>query len=297
MREYKFTTLDVFASQPFGGNPLAVFVDAEGLSDAEMQLIAAEMSYAETTFVTPPADPNNSAAVRIFTPRNEVPFAGHPNVGTGVVLARALGQTELRLEEKAGIVLVAVLDVESESPSATIRAPRGFTRERDFDPREIAQCLCIDDHAISLANHAPTLASVGLPFVIAELNSLDALHQCAPNYAAFESCDALYKYPDDRFSVYAYVRTGDSTLESRMFAPLSGTLEDAATGSAAGAVVALIASLNDRQVTRLSISQGISMGRPSQLEAEAVKNGSVIERVTITGRCVFMIDGVLRLPS
>ena len=297
MREYKFTTLDVFADQPFGGNPLAVFVNAEGLSDSEMQLIAAEMSYAETTFVTPPTDPQNSATVRIFTPRNEVPFAGHPNVGTGVVLARILGQTELRLEEKAGIVLVSARDVSSDSPSATIRAPRGFTRERDFDPREIAQCLCIDDRNISPANHAPTLASVGLPFVIAELNSLDALHQCAPNYAAFESCDALYKYPDDRFSVYAYVRTGDTTLESRMFAPLSGTLEDAATGSAAGAVVALLASLNNRELTRLSISQGVSMGRPSQLEAEAVKSGGVIERVTITGRCVFMIDGVLRLPS
>ena len=295
MREYHFSTLDVFANQAFGGNPLAVFSDAAGMSDDEMQSIAAEMSYSETTFVTPPTDPANTATVRIFTPKNEVPFAGHPNVGTGVVLARLLNRTSLRLEEKAGIVLVDVRDVDSDAPAATIQAPRGFTRDRDFAANEIADCLSISADAIDATHHAPTLASVGLPFVIAELKSLDALRRCAPNYAAFEECDRLYKYPDDRFSVYAYVRTGEATLESRMFAPLSGTLEDAATGSAAGAVAALIASLGAKSVTSLSITQGVSMGRPSTLEAEATKRGDIVECVTITGRCVFMIEGTLRL--
>jgi trans-2,3-dihydro-3-hydroxyanthranilate isomerase len=226
-----------------------------------------------------------------------VPFAGHPNVGTGVVLARLLGRTSLRLEEKAGIVMVEARDIETDAPGATLRAPRGFTRDRDFEPREIAACLSIDPAEISVTKHRPTLASVGLPFVIAELTSADALQRCAPNYAAFEECDRLYKYPDDRFSVYAYVRTGSETLDSRMFAPLSGILEDAATGSAAGAVTALIASLESSPTTRLSITQGVSMGRPSQLEAEAVRSGTSIDRVTITGQCVFMIDGVLRLPA
>jgi trans-2,3-dihydro-3-hydroxyanthranilate isomerase len=297
MREYRFTTLDVFASAPFGGNPLAVFMNAEGMSDDEMQSIAAEMNYSETTFVTPPADARNSATVRIFTPRNEVPFAGHPNVGTGVVLARLLGQRSLRLEERAGTVAVEASDLDTDTPAATIQAPRAFTRDRDFDVKEIADCLSIPVDEIDVGNHAPTLASVGLPFVIAELRSLDALHRCAPNYAAFEECDRLYKYPDDRFSVYAYVRTSETTLESRMFAPLSGILEDAATGSAAGAVTALVASLTSDAVTRLSITQGVAMGRPSYLEAEAIQRGDTIERVTITGRCVFMIEGVLRLPD
>ena len=296
MREYSFVTLDVFASQPFGGNQLAVFTNAEGLSDDEMQSVAAEMNYSETTFVTGPVDPSNSATVRIFTPRNEVPFAGHPNVGTGVVLARALGKRTLRLEEKAGIVVVEARDVETDAPAATILAPRGFTRDRDFSSAEIAACLSIAPDEIAVRNHAPTLASVGLPFVIAELGSLHALHRCAPNHAAFEECDRLYKYPDDRFSVYAYVRTGDTTLESRMFAPLSGGVEDAATGSAAGAVTALISSLRDDSTTHLSITQGVSMGRPSHLDTEATKRGGVIERVSITGRCVFMIEGVLKLP-
>jgi trans-2,3-dihydro-3-hydroxyanthranilate isomerase len=263
MREYNFVTLDVFANQRFGGNPLAVFLDADGLSDDEMQSIAAEMSYSETTFVTRATDPNNSAAVRIFTPKNEVPFAGHPNVGTGVVLARKLRQTSLRFEEKAGVVRVEARDVESDRPTATIQAPRGFTRERDFEPRAIAGCLSIDAEDISLANHAPTLASVGLPFVIAELKSLDTLQRCEPNYAAFRECDPIYKYPDDRFSFYAYVRTGATTLESRMFAPLSGTLEDAATGSAR--------ALSPRS------------------------SGSDVQRATIAGQCVFMIEGMLRL--
>ncbi len=297
MREYKFVTLDVFANQPFGGNPLAVFVDAEGMSDDEMQSVAAEMNYSETTFITRAADAQNSARVRIFTPRNEIPFAGHPNVGTGVVLARRLGRTSLRLEENAGIVLVDARDLDTDAPAATIQAPRGFSRDRDFEPEQIAQCLSIPADEINVANHAPTLASVGLPFVIAELHSLDALHRCAPNYAAFEDCDRVYKYPDDRFSVYAYVRTGATTLESRMFAPLSGILEDAATGSAAGAVTALLASLGSSATTKRSITQGVSMGRPSHLEAEAIGSGAAIERVSISGRCVFMIDGTLRLPS
>lgn len=213
MREYRFSTLDVFANQRFGGNPLAVFPNADGMSEDEMQSIAAEMNYSETTFVTPPSDPRNSATVRIFTPRNEIPFAGHPNVGTGVVLARILGQTSLRLEEKAGIVFVEARDVDTDTPAATIQAPRGFSRDRDFNAKEIADCLSIAANEITVTNHAPTLASVGLPFVIAELKSLDALRRCAPNYAAFE----------------------------------------------------------------------------------ATRRENSIDRVTITGRCVFMIDGVLRI--
>jgi trans-2,3-dihydro-3-hydroxyanthranilate isomerase len=307
MRSYSFVTVDVFTDQPFGGNPLAVFPDARGLSAEEMQHIAGEINYSEITFVLPPADSANTARVRIFTPRNEVPFAGHPNVGTGYVLgsagrARRLedGREVMRFEEAAGLVELELIRRDDGSVGwVRIAAPQRLSKGHSVPVEAIAECLSVTATDIETGRHPPMLVSVGLPFIIAELGSLEALERCAPNYGAFAYCNERHGYAEDRFSIHAYVRLDGATadLQARMFAPLSGILEDPATGSANAAVVALLADLDPSRDARLdcTVRQGIEMGRPSRLRVTADKRAGVVERVLISGGCVEMIRGELRL--
>lgn len=309
MRSYDFVTVDVFTDQQFGGNPLAVFPDARGLTAEEMQKIALEINYAETTFVLPPADLANTASVRIFTPRNEVPFAGHPNVGTAFVLGaagRALrlpdGREVLRFEEAAGLVELGLSRRGPDRPvrSACLAAPQGLSTGHSVPAEAIAACLSIAPEDIDATRHPPMLASVGLPFIVARLGSLDALRRCAPNVAAFNECHTPYGYAQDRFSIHAYVplASGDrADLQARMFAPLSGIMEDPATGSANGALVALLAELEEASDLTLAyvIAQGVEMGRPSRLDVTAEKRMGRVERVLVGGECVEMMRGTLKL--
>src|SRR5436190_10429469 len=157
MKSYRFVTVDVFTGRRFGGNPLAVFPDARGMSDAEMQSLAAEFNLSETTFVLPPDDPANTARVRIFNRTAEMPFAGHPNVGTGYVLAglgRATGGT-LRFEEIAGLV-----DVEASSDLVTIAAPQPLTVGPEMPVELLAGCVGIVPADVVTKNHRPVMASV-----------------------------------------------------------------------------------------------------------------------------------------
>jgi trans-2,3-dihydro-3-hydroxyanthranilate isomerase len=309
MRTYSFITVDVFTDRPFGGNPLAVFPDAGGLSSEEMQQIAGEINYSEITFVLPPAYPSNTARVRIFTPRNEVPFAGHPNVGTGYVLGAmgraqrlADGREVMRFEEAAGLVeLELIRRDEGSVGSVRIAAPQRLSKGHSVPVEAIAECLSVAAADIETGRHPPILASVGLPFIIAELRSLDALQRCAPNHGAFTRCNDRYGYAEDRFSIHAYVgldQGGPADLQARMFAPLSGILEDPATGSANAALVALLADLAAAPDAKLNIEvlQGVEMGRPSRLCVLAEKRAGSVERVLLSGGCVQMIRGELRLP-
>lgn len=164
----------------------------------------------------------------------------------------------------------------------------------------IAACLSLTAEDIDTGRHPPMLASVGLPFIMVELKSLDALRRCAPNFAEFKECNARYGYAEDRFSVHAYVRLPGgipAELQARMFAPLSGTLEDPATGSANGALVALLAELDPASDLTLDyqIIQGVEMGRPSRLSVTAEKRAGKVERVFVGGECVEMMRGTLTL--
>jgi trans-2,3-dihydro-3-hydroxyanthranilate isomerase len=289
VRRFPFVTLDVFTSQRFGGNPLAVFPDARGLSDAEMQALAAEFNLSETTFVLPPDDPANTARVRIFTRTREMPFAGHPNVGTGFVLADRARDGVLRFEEIAGLVEVQVArDAAGAVTGTTIAAPQPLSLEQEIPPAIIAPCAGLAPGEIAIGAHPPVVASVGNPFVIAEVAPA-VLGRAAPDVAAFRQALGAVPALGERLALYLYARDG-AGLRARMFAPLGGTFEDAATGSAATPLAALLLSLGSEPEARFDIRQGVEMGRPSLLRTAAWRAADGI-RASVGGGCVPVLRG------
>ncbi len=267
-----------------------------------MQAIAAEFNLSETTYVLPPEDPRNHARVRIFTPKAELPFAGHPNVGTGFVLARMAGDPpeHYTFEEGAGLVRVHILRDEAGAISgARISAPRALSLDIAVPIELVARCTGLAEDDISTEVHAPIVASVGTPFVIAEVTSLDALARARPDLAAFRDGAARLPTLAERFNLYLYARIGDDFLHlrTRMFAPLLGVPEDPATGSAAAALAALLTSLAPGENVDLhyEIEQGADIGRPSQIVASARKTGDGPVLATVAGNCVPMMKGTLEV--
>ncbi len=300
MPSYDFVTVDVFTDQRFGGNPLAVFPDAGGLTDGQMQAIATEFNLSETTFILPPANPRNHARVRIFTPKAELPFAGHPNVGTGYVLARMAGDPpeHYTFEEIAGLVRVHILrDDAGVISGARISAPRALSLDIVVPTELVAACVGLSVDAIVTEAHYPIVASVGMSFVIAEVTSLEALARASPDLGAFRSAVEQVPALADRLSLHLYTRRGDDVLHlrSRMFAPLGGILEDPATGSANAALAALLTSLAPGENVDLhyDIEQGVEMGRTSRLIASARKTGEGPVLATVAGSCVPVMRGTL----
>ena len=290
MRSYRFVTLDVFTDRRFGGNPLAVFPDARGLSDSEMQALAAEFNLSETTFVLPPEDPANTARVRIFTRKYEMPFAGHPNVGTGWVLAQDNAARRLVFEEIAGLVEIA-LDRSEEGAveNVTIAAPQPLTLGESFDPAAIAACAGLVPDEVLTAAHPPVHAGTGNPFILAEVTP-DALTRAEPDFGAFRALAAAHPRLEGRVGLYLYAHDGSGRARARMFAPLGGTVEDPATGSAATPLAALLLSLSGAAESRLDIAQGVEMGRPSLLRTTARRAADGI-RATVGGPCVPVLRG------
>lgn len=304
---HDYVTVDVFTDRAFAGNPLAVVTDATGLRPEEMQAIAAEFNYSESTFVLPPEDPTHTARVRIFTRQNEIPFAGHPNVGTAFTLARLAerrGQTlcpTLLFEEGAGLVPVDLMrDGDARVIGATLTAPQPLTLDQQIPPAVVARCVGLDVSAVLTARHAPVVASVGLPFLIAEV-SPEAIGRARPEVAAFADAARRFPFATGRFPIHIYARTPDrrdgADLRARMFSPLGGTMEDPATGSANGALIALLASLEATADGGLALDvlQGVEMGRPSLLTTSAEKKAGAVTRVRVGGRCAPVMEGTLTL--
>ena len=306
MRTYSFVTVDVFTDRRFGGNPLAVFPDASGLSDGEMQSLAAEFNLSETTFVVPPEDPSNTARVRIFNRTSEMPFAGHPNVGTGWVLA-GLGRDRdsvLRFEEIAGLVEVRVErdGKGGKLHAVTIAAPQPLSLGAEMPVELLAGCVGLDVSDVVVTAHRPIVASVGNSFVIAEVKAA-ALPRAAPDISRFRSAvEAFPTLGPRRLPLYLYAQDGQNTgssadrtrLRARMFSPLSGTIEDAATGSAATPLAALLLSLTKDSERRYDITQGVEMGRPSLLACSAWRAADGI-RANVGGGCVPVLKGEISL--
>src|SRR5882757_1523163 len=201
----RYITVDVFTDRAFGGNPLAVVLDAAKLSTAQMQAIATEFNYSETTFVLPPADPAHDAQVRIFTVRSEIPFAGHPNVGTAFVLATQAKTPPARLlfEEIAGLVPVEIQSKSGKVVGAELTAPQPLKRLTTVSAEQAAACLSLSAFDVSTERHAPQIVSAGLPFLVAELSSREALRRASPDAAGFarafpcDGADAIYFYTRD----------------------------------------------------------------------------------------------------
>jgi trans-2,3-dihydro-3-hydroxyanthranilate isomerase len=298
----QFQTVDVFTDRQFGGNPLAVIPDARGLSDAQMQAIANEFNLAETTFVLPPDDPANTARVRIFTPRAEMPFAGHPNVGTAFVLARhdkicgrGFDGRNMVFEEIAGLVRMTIDTDDGLATGAALAAPQQFRIIRDFDPAMIAQACSLDPSDIEARRHAPCLATCGAPFVITEVRDRAALRRAQQRMDVF-----LAHLPrDETTGIHLYVEDTEegADFQSRMFAPLHGVFEDPATGSANVALIGLLAHLRRESSLRLeaAMGQGVDLGRPSLLRAVAEKADGIVTRTFIGGKCKSVMSGSIDL--
>ncbi|MGF6425250.1 PhzF family phenazine biosynthesis protein [Bradyrhizobium elkanii] len=299
----RYITVDVFTDRAFGGNPLAVVLDAEGLSTEAMQAIATEFNYSETTFVLPPQDKANDAQVRIFTVRSEIPFAGHPNVGTAFVLASraAKAPARLRFEEQAGLVPVEILSDGGNVVGAELTAPQALQRTNEVSAAAAAACLSLTAADVKTDRHAPQVVSVGLPFLVVEIASREALRRARPDAAAFARTlaeigrDVVYFYTSD---VPASEQPLD--LQARMFHPgASGLSEDPATGSATAACAALLADIDPARdgELRLRIGQGVDMGRPSLLLTRVRKQGGAVTSVHVGGGCVKMMEGTLNVPG
>lgn len=299
---YRYHTCDVFTDSRFGGNPLAVLPDARGLDPERMQRIAREFNYSETTFVLPPEDAAHTRAVRIFTPEIEVPFAGHPNLGTAFVLAHAgeLGEwgdaITVRFEEAAGIVPVRIERVPGTDGvlRCELEAPAPFELGPAVSEAEAAAAIGLETADLRTTTHPPRVASVGLPFLFVEVRDRAALGRARPHLEATEALRAR-GLPT---LLHAYCSGNDGVdLRSRMFAPLDGVPEDPATGSANCTLAALLAHCAPKRDGEFAfrIAQGVEMGRPSRLDARATKRDGAVVASFVGGTSVAVAEGSIEV--
>ncbi len=295
---FRYYTCDVFTDNRFGGNQLAVLPEAAGLSDEQMQQIAREFNFSETTFVLPPMA-GGECRVRIFTPMSEVPFAGHPNIGTAFVLAASgrfgefQTQTTVVFEEKAGLVPVSIHKREGGRLWCELTAPERLSLGKTVPVELAASAASLTAADIITSTHAPRIASVGLPFVFVECRDRDALERARPS---FSGCEALLAHGVDSPYLHLYTRTSDGfDIRARMFSPLDGIPEDPATGSANCALVALLSHYNAAADGSFSfrIAQGVEMKRPSVLDARTEKRDGVVVNAWIGGQSVLVCEGFI----
>lgn len=303
--ELHFHTLDVFTDRPFGGNPLGVFPDAAHLPTELMQRIAGEMNLSETVFLGPPETEEGDARVRIFTPRVEVPFAGHPTVGTAIHLARLLpdapeeGEVMLVLEENVGAVPVTVRFSRGEpvfARFATAILPEH--RPSPHEPMELASMLSLDPSEVAPDPLKPEMVSCGLPYYVIPVASADAVSR------SFLDLTLWRRLLADGWAHHVYVLSLDGTepdvdVRVRMFAPGSGVHEDPATGSAAAALGGYLSNLDGRADVSLSwtVQQGVEMGRPSRLYVEADRAGGETTAVRVGGSAVPVSRGSMTISG
>ena len=296
---YRYVTVDVFTNQRFGGNQLAVLPDAAGLSGEQMQQITAEFNYSESTFVLP-ADGEHTRKVRIFTPTYEMPFAGHPNIGTAFVLASeglvVTGEDEVTVtfEELAGIVPVTVRLEDGKPVWCELAAPQPLTIGKAFSVERIAHALSLSPADIVTTTHPPQIASVGVEFLFVELLNRETLARARPNLEAFVALEA----DESVWAIHLYTHTTDEfDIRSRMFAPNSGIVEDPATGSANCTLAALLAHFDPRAQGTFAwrIAQGVEMGRPSSLAGSADKVDGKVSQARVGGASVLVMEGTIEV--
>lgn len=300
-----FHTLDVFTDRTFGGNPLGVYPDSAHLPTARMRQIAREMNLSETVFLGPPETPEGSARVRIFTPEREVPFAGHPTVGTAIYLASGMadrpqdGEVTLVLEENVGLVPV-VVRFESGQP-VFARFTTAILPEHRPSPHAsdvLASMVGLGAEDVCPDGMEPEQVSCGLPYHIIPVVSAKAVSRALLDLAAWRRTVA------DDWAHHVYLVAMDAEgdgvdVRVRMFAPGSGVLEDPATGSAAAALGGYLSELHGGEDARLSwtVEQGIEVGRPSLLYVEADRAGGATTAVRVGGSAVAVSKGSMSVPD
>lgn len=294
---YRYYLCDVFTDTRFGGNQLAVLPQAAGLSSEHMQQVAREFNFSETTFVFPPEEAGHTNKVRIFTPGAEVPFAGHPNIGTAFVLATTgrLGVIDtafsVTFEERAGLVPITIRKRPDQSVWCELAAPERLSLGKTVGVRTLAAVLSLTADDIATGTHLPQVASVGLPFLFVEVQNRTALERVRVNIEKLETL-ATDSIPS---LIHVYTRSDDaaSDIRARVFAPLLGVAEDPATGSANCALAGLLSHYapQSRGILNWRIAQGVELGRPSVLEARAEKRAGVVTDTWVGGACVLVGEG------
>ena len=298
---YRYHTADVFTSTAFGGNQLAVLPDARGLTDEQMIAIAREFNFSETVFVLPPANPAHTRRLRIFTPGAELPFAGHPTVGTAFVLA-ATGEinldgdeTRIIFEEGVGPVPVLIRSANAKPVFTQLTAAKIPEMVNDrYDATTLAEVLSLKVDDIEMHPHAIEAWSAGVPFLFVPITSRDALARARVRMEIWERKLKGSVAPE----IFVFVSEGESVVRARMFAPTLGIPEDPATGGAVAAFGGYLASQSNIRdgMLRCSIHQGIEMGRPSLLQLEVDVAGEDVTAVRVGGASVLVSSGTLHVP-
>lgn len=301
---YSFSTLDVFTTERFAGNPLAVVHGAERLSDEQMRAIAREFNLSETVFLMPSERPAHVAKMRIFTPATELPFAGHPTIGTAICLAKQRAGDDAHesealivLEQKIGTVRVGVRLRPGVAPFAEFDAPKLPEALGEAPSVEhLADALDLLPSEIGFQNHKPTRFGAGVPYTFVPIASRDAIRRAKVNLrswpAAFGSSGHNAAYLYTRETVH-----NTSHFHARMFVPGSGIIEDPATGSAAAAFAGVVARF-DRPPAgwhKRIIEQGFEMQRPSQIDVSLEMENGQLETVRIGGHAVVVTEGTLHV--
>ncbi len=297
-----YAILDVFTETPLAGNGLAVVLDAGGLDDKRMQAIAREFNLSETVFVLPPENPVHSARLRIFTPARELPFAGHPTVGTAVLLAtrKAAGggasgkEMMLLLEETVGLVRAGVFIQGEKAGHAIFTAPvLPSPVPAEFDRDQVAAALGLLPTEIGFENHKTSAWSAGVPFVFVPVSGLEAIGNARPNPVSWAGA-----FGSPSTAAWLYCReteSSDNDFHARMFAPLLGFAEDPATGSAAAAFAGVVCRFDELPpgTYRYVIEQGFEMNRASLITMEMDVAGGEVAAVRIGGNAVVVAEGTL----
>jgi trans-2,3-dihydro-3-hydroxyanthranilate isomerase len=297
-------TLDVFTDRRFCGNPLAVVGEADALDTAQMQAIARELNLCETVFVLKPQNPAHSARVRIFTPERELPFAGHPTIGTAILLTElrtplASGERDaiIVLEQAIGTVRVGVRLRAGQAPFAEFDAPKLPEKAVPPPPRDrIADALGLLPREVGFENHTPQCLAAGNTFVFVPVAGLEAIARARVEHAYWRGV-----FPGASYAgVYLYTREcvhGGSAFHARMFAPQLGVPEDPATGSAAVCFAGLVHDFDGLTdgVHKRVIEQGHEMGRPSTIVLTLIVEGGRLDTVRIGGSAVRIVDGTLQV--
>lgn len=303
-----YAIYDVFTDTAFGGNPLAVVFDADHLDDAQMQTIAREFNLSETTFVRTAEHAPHSANIRIFTPGRELPFAGHPTVGTSIALGERRMEGKLpdegidlveMLEEKVGPVRCAVRLSPGEPGFSEFDLPKLSSRiEANLEPADMAAALGIGVHEIGFENHTVSLWSAGVPFVMVPLHNMATAAKISFDPARWRAFAP--EVGGIAADCYAYCRDGrrhDVSFHARMFAPGMGIPEDPATGAAVAALSGAIQHFDGLLdgVHPLIIEQGVEMGRPSYIHLHIESEGGAVKGARIGGQAVRIATGKLAL--